>query len=103
LPKVYERYVTNKTGSKYEIWTFAHQIQEMSRRKTLRIITGEPTLVHWSADDWKTANDIEPKDSGIGCFYADIPKDAAGAGRRIVFTLRAGEKWVGEDYLVKVL
>ena len=60
-PLTYERYAKQKRGSDYEIWTLAHQIQKIPSGKKLRIIMAAGGLVHWSADGWSTAYDVEHK------------------------------------------
>ena len=93
IEPVYRRYAKAGTGSKIEMWTLAHQPQRIDRGKTLRIITEKAATVHWTFDGWVTANDLDTRDTGFGCWFGDLPSEQLPAGARIVFTFlwRAGE------------
>ena len=102
IEPVYQRYAKAKTGSRIEMWTVAHQPQQIVPRKTLRIITEKAATIHWSFDAWATANDLETRDAGFGCWFGDLPADQLQAGARIVFTLRWEERWEGKDFQVEI-
>jgi glucoamylase len=102
IEPVYQRYAKARTGSTTEMWTFAHQLQRIAQGKTLRIITGKATTIHWSADQWATANDLETRDAGFGCWFGDVPSDQLEAGARIVFTFLWQECWEGRDFQVAI-
>lgn len=97
-----KRYAIAKTGSQIEMWTFAHQPEQMAQRKTLRIITDRAAKIHWSFDGWATANDLETRDTGIGCWFGDLPSDQLPAGTRIVFTILWPEGGEGKDFQLVV-
>ena len=99
---VRERYVIGKTGSNIEIWTLAHQPSRVRAGKILRIITASEAVVHWSADDWKTAVDAQTRDSGLGCWFADLPVAQLAAGAGIVFAIRWKDRWEGRDFVVEI-
>ena len=100
---VRKRYVEQKAESTIEIWTFAHQPARIRKGKTLRVITSSPAIVHWSVDAWKTVTDSETDDSGLGCWYADLPAPALTPGNKIVFTLRWGDRWEGRDFSIEIV
>ena len=102
IEPVYQRYAKAKTGSKIEMWTVAHQPQQIGRGKTLRIITDKAAAIHWSFDGWSTANDLVTRDSGFGCWFADLPSDQLPAGASIVFTLLWQAGWEGKDFQVAI-
>jgi glucoamylase len=102
IPPVQERYARNKTQSRIEMWTFAHQPQRMRKGKTLRIITPAHATVHWSFDQWATQNDSETRGTGLGCWFADLPSAELAPGARISFTFRWSEKWEGRDFAVEI-
>jgi glucoamylase len=102
IKPVYERYAVAGTGSKIEMWTFAHQPPLIAPGKTLRIITEDTATIHWSFDGWATANDLEMRDAGLGCWFGDLPSDQLEAGARIVFTFSWQEKWEGKDFQVGI-
>jgi len=100
---VYQRYAKTKTGSKIEMWTLAHQPQRVAKGKTLRIITEAAATIHWSFDGWATANDLETRDAGFGCWFADLPSGQQPAETRIVFTFLWQEGWEGKDFQVVIV
>ena len=103
IEPVYERYVQQKNSSEVEIWTFAHQPARIRHSKTFRVITSVPGLVRWSSDDWKSANDQALQESGIGCWFADLPAGRLRTGARIVFTFKWEDKWEGQDFSVEIV
>ena len=102
IEPVYRRYATARTGSAIEMWTFAHQLQRIAQDKTLRIITGKAATIHWSFDGWATVNDLETRDAGFGCWFANLPSAQLPPGARIVFTFRWQEGWEGKDFEVEI-
>ena len=56
------------------------------------------------ADDWKTSEDTDTRDSGLGVHAADLPSDGLPSGRRIVFTIywREEQRWEGTDYILAI-
>ena len=102
IEPVYQRYAKARTGSKMQMWTLVHQMQRIAQGKTLRIITETAATIHWSFDAWATANDLEMRDAGFGCWFGDLPSDTLQAGARIVFTFLWQERWEGENFSVEV-
>jgi glucoamylase len=102
IEPVYQRYAKARTGSKIEMWTFAHQLQRIKPGNTLRIITEKAATIHWSFDGWATANDLQTRDTGFGCWFADLPSARLDAGARIVFTFSWKESWEGKDFQVGI-
>ena len=102
MPHVYERYVRRRQQSRIEMWTLAHQTQRIHQGKTLRLISASPGLVRWSLDQWQTAQETPLSDSGLDCFFADLPLEKLPAGSRVVFTFRWNEQWTGRDHVVVV-
>ena len=102
IEPVYQRYAKAATGSKIEMWTFAHQLQRINPGKWLRIITEKAATIHWSFDGWATANDLQTCDTRFGCWFADLPSHRLDAGARIDFTLLWQERWEGKDFQVSI-
>jgi glucoamylase len=100
IEPVYERYVKNKTGSQHEIWTFAYQCPRIRAGNNLRIITSAPATVRWSFDEWRTMQDTEATDTGIGCWFIDLPAAELEPGAQIAFTFRWIDKWEGKHFRV---
>lgn len=104
IEPVYQRYAVNNTPSEFEIWTFAHQIQELPTGKKLRIISDRPALVHWSEDNWQTQKDVRTRRNALNLYYADLPLEQHEPGTKIIFTLlwTADDKWEGTDYVITI-
>jgi len=47
-----------------------------------------PAVVHWSLDGWKTLQDTETRETGLGLYIADLPAESLPAGSAI-FNLQA--------------
>ena len=102
IPAVRQRYAQNKTPSQVEMWTFAHQPPRIRKGKIFRLVTADPATIRWSFDGWKTGNDSETRDSGLGCWFADLPAAQLPTGAKIVFTFRWADRWEGRDFGVVV-
>ena len=102
IPAVHERYAEKKTQSHIEMWTLAHQPAQMQPGKTLRIITAAPATVRWSLDGWKSVNDTQTNQNGLGCWFADLPSIQLKPGAIIQFTFRWEDKWEGRDFTIEV-
>ncbi len=102
IEPVYQRYAVAGIRSKIEMWTFAHQPRRIERGKTLRIIIEGAATIHWSFDEWATTNDMETRDAGFGCWFADLPSDRLNADTRSVFTFLWQEGWEGTDFQVGI-
>ena len=75
----------------------------MPQGKTLRCVLTAPALVHWSFDNWRTQQDINTSDTGLGTYVADLPVDKLSAGSEIVFTFYWQEqRWEGTNFSVLV-
>ncbi len=102
IEPVYHRYARARTGSRIEMWTFAHQPQRIAPGKTLRIVTDSPAMIHWTFDGWATVNDMETRDTGFGCWFADLPSHRLDTGAQIDFTFLRRERWEGKDFQVRI-
>jgi len=51
------------------------------------------STVRWTTDGWQTASDLETRDTGLGCWFADLPAASLATGAKIIFTFRWTEKW----------
>ncbi len=103
IEPAYQRYAKSKTNSTFEIWTFAHQLQQITPGKTLRIITDRAATIHWSLDGWVTANDLEMRDTDLGCWFGDLPSDGLQPGDSIAFTFHWQGDWQGNNFQVAIV
>jgi len=103
-PQTVKRYLTDKTISPRMVWRFNHKIRWMPTGKKLRIETLVPSVIHWSADEWKTVQDIKTYDVGLGIHFADLFTQALPEGTQIKFTLywSDAQHWEGKDFAVRV-
>jgi glucoamylase len=92
-PQTVQRYLTEKTVSPRMVWRFNHKIRSMPAGKNLRIETLAPAVIHWSADDWNTVQDVTTHDVGLGIHIADLPtkrfpkenrSNSLSTGRRLI-------------------
>jgi glucoamylase len=72
--------------------------------KKLRLLLMETAIVHWSFDDWQSAQDSNSNDSGWNLHHVDLPTETLPPGRQIVFTFywKGATRWEGRDYRVTV-
>jgi glucoamylase len=103
-PQTVQRYLTEKTVSPRMVWRFNHKIRSMPAGKILRIETIAPAIIHWSADDWNTAQDVTAHDVGLGIHIADLTTKALPEGKQVKFTFYWSDTghWEGTDFIVRV-
>ena len=97
-PQTVQRYLTEKTVSPRMVWRFNHKIRSMPAGKILRIETLAPAVIHWSADDWNTVQDVTTHDVGLGIHIADLATKALPEGKQIKFTFYwpDADHWEGD-------
>jgi len=98
------RYQDNRTLSKICSWKFNQKIRKIEPGLKLRIETQAAATVHWSLDEWRTANDSKTIDTGLGIHYVDLPTSSLFKGSTVVFTFHWNEadKWEGTDFKIDV-
>jgi glucoamylase len=103
-PQPVQRYIVDKTKSKYFGWRFNNKPRSMPAGKELRLALLSPASVHWSADGWATTHDVQTKDTGLGMFAADLPSSGFVPGTQILFTFHwlQDERWEGTNFTVTV-
>jgi glucoamylase len=104
-PQPYERYVRRHTPARVAIWCFGNKVRTMAAGQTLRVQATSPVRVHWSADGWRTTQDVDARDVGLGLYAADLATGALAPGAEVRFTLYWPEdaRWQGEDYTVLIM
>jgi glucoamylase len=103
-PQTVKRYLTEKIVSPRMVWKFNHKIRSMPAGKILRIEMMASVVIHWSADDWKTAHDVTANDVGLGIHIVDLPTAELPDGKQVKFTFYWPEakRWEGTDFTVHV-
>src|SRR6202050_3400478 len=103
-PQTVQRYLVEKRQRTIFGWRMNNKTRTIPRGKTLRIVLISSATVHWSIDEWKTAQDTRTRDSGLGIHTLDLPTASLPTGGQAAFTfLWAKEnRWEGTDYVVTV-
>jgi glucoamylase len=103
-PQTMQRYLKDKTVSPRLVWRFNHKLRSLPAGKILRIETLSPSVIHWSADDWKTFQDVTTRNVGLGIYIADLATEALPEGRHIQFTFfwPDASRWEGNDFVVRI-
>jgi glucoamylase len=104
-PQTVKRYLTDKTVSPRMNWRFNHKIRSLPAGKLLRVEVMAPVVIHWSADDWKTAHDVTANDVGLGIHIVDLQTTELPVGKQIKFTFYWPEtkRWEGKDFIIHVV
>lgn len=103
IPAVAERYLQGRGRKDLEVWKPIRQVREVTSGQSLRIQWPAPFRLHWSTDDWQTANDVASTPTGLGIEFVDItvPPDQRAHIRFTFFWTESGQ-WEGRDYEVSV-
>ena len=103
-PQTAFRYLKNGVTSDIMQWRFNHKLHKIPAVKKLRIETLSNALVRWTFDGWRTANESETKDSGLGVFYTDLPTENLKENDEIIFTFywTDAEKWENKNFYVQI-
>jgi glucoamylase len=103
-PQTVQRYLVDKMTSHRVIWRFNNKVRTMPPGATLRVETLAPAVVHWSDDDWQTAQDVATRDSTLGVHVVDLPTMSLSAGACVALTFHwsDGDRWEGVNFEVRV-
>ena len=103
-PQTVQRYLVEKPKRQIFGWRFNNKKHSIPRNKTLRIVLLMPGRVHWSVDGWKTSQDTDARDTGMGIYTLDLPTASLPSGGEAVFTFfwPQNGRWEGTNYSVKV-
>jgi glucoamylase len=98
-----QRYQVEKRKPVHFEWRLNNKCRTMPQGKKLLLVLPAPARIHWSFDEWQTAQDTDTRDP-LSVYVADLPSDPLAVGREIVFTffwLRE-QRWEGTNYSVMV-
>ena len=91
-----------ETGARSDltIWQFENKAETLASGTTLRIVLQKDAVVHWTADDWKSATDTPTSASALGVHVADLSTDGLPDRTVIRFTIHWTEsrRWEGIDF-----
>ncbi|HXZ80243.1 MAG TPA: glycoside hydrolase family 15 protein [Terriglobales bacterium] len=104
LPLIHERYAGGSGQRKsIEVWKFNRQVRSVPAGGRLRILAASEFILHWTKDEWETANDTHSTATSIGIHFVDI---AISSGQKspVRFTFRWVEEnaWQGADFKVEI-
>ncbi len=87
----------------FEVWKPTRQVRRVSPGYVLRIQAPGSFRLHWSGDEWQTAQDTPCSTTTLGVEFVDIPiPTAQQAPIRFTFFWPASNSWEGRDYLVSI-
>jgi glucoamylase len=103
-PQPLERYIRCDRRPTVALWSPHHKTRVLPLGRHLRIQTPARTLVHWSADDWRTMVDATTEDTGLGVWATDLDTALLPPGTTVRFTLYWCDehRWQGRDYDVLI-
>jgi glucoamylase len=103
-PQTVQRYQVEKRTSAYFAWRYNNKPRSMPCGKILRLVLLAPAMAHWSMDNWKTSQDSNSSDTGLGIHVIDLPTAKLPVGQTICFTFywREADRWEGGDFTVRV-
>jgi len=103
-PQTVQRYLVEKATSRHISWRFNNKLRAMPPGRILRVETRTAAIVHWSVDDWRTAQDTRTRDTTLGIHVADLPTLDLRIGERVEFTFNWPEvdRWEGVNFVVWV-
>jgi glucoamylase len=103
-PQTVQRYLTDKTVSPRMVWRFNHKIRSLPAGKILRIETTAASRIHWSADDWKTVQDVSTHDTGLGLHIVDLSTADLTVSAEIKFTFfwPGADHWEEVNFMVRI-
>jgi glucoamylase len=105
IPEVAKRYLGRRGAQKrLEVWKQIRRVRFMQPGEILRVQGDAPFTLHWSGDNWKTAQDTQSAQNALQISYVDVPDGATSSGTCIRFTFHWTEdgRWEGQDYAVTV-
>ncbi len=104
-PQTARRYLTEGIRSPHTSWRFTRKARTLPAGGVLRIETRAPARVRWSADGWRTFQDQDSKDTGLGMHVTDLPTSGLAAGKSVAFTFHWPQTgtWEGADFSTSVI
>lgn len=105
IPEVAKRYL-GKHGKRkqFEVWKPNRHVRFMRAGEILRVHGSAAFTLHWSGDDWRTAQDTKSITNSLQIHYADLadPDSRSGTCFHFTFHWTNDDHWEGQDYAVTV-
>jgi glucoamylase len=99
-----QRYLIDKTQTDRAAWRFNEKTLSIAQGQKLRVEALAPNSVHWTADNWASAQDVPSRDTGLGVFPVDLPTQGLPSGSVVEFTFYwpQADRWEGRNFSVKI-
>ena len=105
IPEVASRYlVKSDKRREFEIWKPNRQVCFMRAGEILRVFGDAAFSLHWSSDNWYSAQDTKSNRNALNIEYVDLSDVNTRPGTCIRFTFfwLEANRWEGQDYAVTV-
>jgi glucoamylase len=104
IPEVAKRYLGDrKVRQLFEIWKPNRRVRFVKKGYTLRVQAPAAFRLHWTGDEWSTANDTPSSATTLGIDFVDIPITAKQKTPiRFTFFWPESDSWEGHDYVVEI-
>ncbi len=102
----WRRYRGERPAATRATWRFAAPRPTMPAGRRLRFELLAPCRVHVTTDGWRTAQDLDAIDTGVGVWVADLPGSenlVAGQAVEATFFWPEANRWEGRDIRVGVV
>jgi glucoamylase len=103
IPAVADRYQHRRSCKPLEVWKPNRHVGIVQTGTTLRIQVPAPFRLHWTVDEWQSANDTPSTATAVGIHFVDIPVvESIRAAIRFTFFWPRSGHWEGRDYHVDI-
>jgi glucoamylase len=99
-----KRYLIERTVSPRLTWRYNHKLRALPPGKILRVELMASAVIHWTSDEWHTAQDINTHNTGLGIHLADLQTATLAEGAQITFTFywSDAKRWEGANFAVRI-
>jgi glucoamylase len=102
-PQTVQRYIEQDTKPRCRDWREEWWRSQIPQGQNLRVQLPSPGMVRWTADGWRTFEDIATVDAGLGIDTVELPSAKLAAGSVIEFTWRLADgNWRGKNFSVRI-
>ena len=104
IPEVAERYLGGRQSvCELEVWKFNRQVRTVRRGRILRVIAATAFELHWTADEWQTAQHTPSFPTALDHEWVDIPvSQSQQAPLRFTFYWPAAHRWEGREFTTAI-
>ncbi|MGH8227022.1 MAG: glycoside hydrolase family 15 protein [Steroidobacteraceae bacterium] len=101
---VWDRYHGRRPSITRAVWTEAAPVTAIPAGTSLLVCIRDAARIHWSVDEWRTADDVQTHDSGLGLHVAglDTEKLAPGTWIWLTFQRTGSGAWAGRNFSVEI-